>query len=428
MNSTLSSYYTHLYGGYRFDNCSRFYSQSAPPDEIFDDDDQIPTVQEFNAIINDYLNNLSPKKRDKALVDQYRYSQIQQVLRDPRNTAISTAQFRFWVKKMFQLQTGASETVCHDNKPVATKEQIYDILVRAHREAHHGGRDKTSALVRRRYSWIPKELVARFVRHCPFCITRRSSGHSPLTKSSSPPRFARHGYSLDSGMPPICIPSLKEESDLSSGPPSSISGYEPSANYNCVSTNSSPRKPYFNSIYDREEPELLDCSYDATLQSNPFSSTVGEYRNDCQQPPGSIHPLINSSHSHAALFYAQNQASQNGYADYPFYNTGYYPTSLNLSPCHENANSPSSNAAAVAVAAASSTAAAAAAAAAVFMRPSTASPVDLLSHHQDQYNPMSSTPDTATSSLQSPNCSTPPSGQFLSYPSNMPEASFQTDI
>jgi len=70
---------------------------------------------------------------------------ILQVLKDPRNTAVSTAQFRFWVKKMFQLPS--RQIVCHDGKPVAMREQIYGILVRAHREAHHGGRDKTSALV-----------------------------------------------------------------------------------------------------------------------------------------------------------------------------------------------------------------------------------------------------------------------------------------
>ncbi|KAI8971972.1 hypothetical protein BDF20DRAFT_797071, partial [Mycotypha africana] len=139
---------------------------------------QLPTVEEFDAIVNNYLENLSTKKRDKALVDKYRYSLILQVLKDPRNTAISTAQFRFWVKKMFRLSKKTSSiaeyTVCHDNKPVATREEIYDILVHAHKEAHHGGRDKTSALVRKRYSWIPKELIARFVRHCPFCISRRN--------------------------------------------------------------------------------------------------------------------------------------------------------------------------------------------------------------------------------------------------------------
>jgi hypothetical protein len=121
---------------------------SAAAAAMFNDNDQYPTYEDFQCIVQEYLDNLSPKKRDKALVDQHRYTLILQVLKDPRNTAISTAQFRFWVKKMFQLApTDTLDIVCHDNKPVAMREQIYEILVRAHREAHHGGRDKTSALV-----------------------------------------------------------------------------------------------------------------------------------------------------------------------------------------------------------------------------------------------------------------------------------------
>ena len=112
------------------------------------DKDQFPPVVEFENIVQDYLQNLSTKKRDKALVDRQRYQLILQVLKDPRNTAISTAQFRFWVKKMFQLQrSNTKDIVCHDDKPVAMREHIYSILVQAHRDAHHGGRDKTSALV-----------------------------------------------------------------------------------------------------------------------------------------------------------------------------------------------------------------------------------------------------------------------------------------
>ncbi|KAI8340862.1 hypothetical protein BC941DRAFT_347507 [Chlamydoabsidia padenii] len=151
------------------------------------DQDQYPSPQTFGTIVQDYLQNLSSKKRDKALVDQNRYGLILQVLKDPRNTAISTAQFRFWVKKMFQLNepttSGSSWAVYHDNKPVAMQEQIYPILIQAHREAQHGGRDKTSALVRKRYSWIPKELIARFVRRCPFCISRRNGHISRPTRS-----------------------------------------------------------------------------------------------------------------------------------------------------------------------------------------------------------------------------------------------------
>lgn len=153
MNSTLPFLHHFPYSSsYRLENYPRFKSHSSTAEDVFDDEDQIPTVEDFRAIVDDYLNNLSPKKRDKALVDQHRYCLIQQVLRDPRNTAISTAQFRFWVKKMFQIQPGTVDVVCHDNKPVAMKEQIYEILVKAHREAHHGGRDKTSALVNFIYS------------------------------------------------------------------------------------------------------------------------------------------------------------------------------------------------------------------------------------------------------------------------------------
>ncbi|KAI8976464.1 hypothetical protein BDB01DRAFT_853106 [Pilobolus umbonatus] len=169
------------------------FTPSRHPTHHYNDQDQYPSYEEFDAIIQDYLQNLSSKKRDKALIDHARYTMILQVLKDPRNTAVSTAQFRFWVKKMFQLTT--RQQVCHDGKPVAMREQIYGILVRAHREAHHGGRDKTSALVRRRFSWIPKELIARFVRHCPFCISRRNGNQqSPLSLGiflpATPPTYS----------------------------------------------------------------------------------------------------------------------------------------------------------------------------------------------------------------------------------------------
>lgn len=158
MNSPLQQFSTH---GYNVFEHGRYFPTTLPQqqqqlmtttttttsEDIFDDENQVPTPIQFDDIVKDYLNNLSPKKRDKALVDQERYQMIQQVLKDPRNTAISTAQFRFWVKKMFQLQPGTVDLVCHDSKPVAMREQIYSILVKAHREAHHGGRDKTSALV-----------------------------------------------------------------------------------------------------------------------------------------------------------------------------------------------------------------------------------------------------------------------------------------
>ncbi|KAI7858434.1 hypothetical protein BDC45DRAFT_498344 [Circinella umbellata] len=286
MNSPLHPSAQPPFTGYGFESGRFFPQQSTPPDEPFDDENQLPTPGQFDAIVDDYLNNLSPKKRDKALVDQERYQLIQQVLKDPRNTAISTAQFRFWVKKMFQLQPGTIDLVCHDRKPVAMKEQIYSILVRAHRDAQHGGRDKTSALVRRTFSWIPKELVARFVRHCPYCITRRNGGQSPgvfAHKSASRLRYTgRHSFggfdantaavaaaaaAAAATAPPIlCTPSMQEDSDISSsGPPSTENGYDASPQY--VSSTSSPPRRGF--LYDRDEEELLR-SYQYGSSSSPL--------------------------------------------------------------------------------------------------------------------------------------------------------------
>jgi hypothetical protein len=127
---------------------------------------------------------------------------IYKVLSDPQDTSLQTAQFRFWTKRMFSIsETGL---VCHEKRPVAPKEQIYGILVmvstgpakrlcceadylvsaQSHGASAHGGRDKTSLHVRRSYSWVPKELIARFVKCCPLCNARRSSNRSYFTNDN----------------------------------------------------------------------------------------------------------------------------------------------------------------------------------------------------------------------------------------------------
>lgn len=114
----------------------------------------IPTSEEFDIVVQQYLNRLSLKKRDKALIDEERYKMIREVLINPKDTSVSTAQFRFWVKKMFNFNGRCHQVIYHDEKPVATKEDIYGILVDAHREANHGGRDKTSAIVTNTISYL----------------------------------------------------------------------------------------------------------------------------------------------------------------------------------------------------------------------------------------------------------------------------------
>jgi hypothetical protein len=111
-------------------------------------DPMFPSPHRFNVMVGDYLSNLSPKKREKALLTQKMYDAVLCVLQDPKDTSTKTAQFRFWAKKMFQLTTfGGEHVICHDHKPVAVKEQIYEVLCHCHGQAGHGGRDKTSTQV-----------------------------------------------------------------------------------------------------------------------------------------------------------------------------------------------------------------------------------------------------------------------------------------
>jgi hypothetical protein len=116
------------------------HGQSQPPTYT-----GFPTQEQFDGMVDEYLGSLSPKKRAKALLTQQMYDDILQVLLNPTDTKTGSAQFRFWAKKMFKLvSTQVAHIVIHENKPVAVKEQLYDVLVQCHGQANHGGRDKTA--------------------------------------------------------------------------------------------------------------------------------------------------------------------------------------------------------------------------------------------------------------------------------------------
>jgi len=72
--------------------------------------------------------------------------------------------------------------VLHDKRPVAIKEQLYEVLCYCHAVARHGGRDKTCATLRLNYSWVPKELTAKFVKTCPTCTLKRSGNPDLLSQ------------------------------------------------------------------------------------------------------------------------------------------------------------------------------------------------------------------------------------------------------
>jgi hypothetical protein len=155
-----------------------------PPSPILDMVDKLgfPTYAQYKRIEMAYLQSLSPRKRDKALISQCMFDKIWDVLHQPDACAVGTPQFRFWVRKMFTLSAPDTEVddseapvvILHENRPVAVREQLYELFCYCHEESNHGGRDKTCAIIRQHYSWVPKELTAQFVKACPTCTFKRS--------------------------------------------------------------------------------------------------------------------------------------------------------------------------------------------------------------------------------------------------------------
>ncbi|KAJ9385511.1 hypothetical protein DTO063F5_4104 [Paecilomyces variotii] len=186
-----------------FDESTMLSEPVIPPLQGF------PDVREFDRLMASYVDDLSVKKQDKALIHAARARNIRSVLMDPKDTAVESAQFRFWVKKMFKLQAIDGQNpecrmICHEGKPVAIREKLFKILTKAHQECQHGGRDKTSAQVRRVYSWIPKELISRFVKICPTCqVRRRGSRLTPPSSRRESPQLEPASRSPTDISPPV---------------------------------------------------------------------------------------------------------------------------------------------------------------------------------------------------------------------------------
>ncbi len=110
-----------------------------------------PSRAVFENILYTYQSNLSDRKRNKALISRAAYAEIQATLVEIKESRCrrGTAQFRFWVKKMFGLiEFYGNDVVGHQGKPVAIREDIYDILVHCHDQCDHGGRDRTVEVVK----------------------------------------------------------------------------------------------------------------------------------------------------------------------------------------------------------------------------------------------------------------------------------------
>ncbi|TFK47143.1 hypothetical protein OE88DRAFT_1636967, partial [Heliocybe sulcata] len=137
-----------------------------------DDRPGFPTRAQFRQIISEYFQSLTRRKQPKALISRDLYKTIVYTLRHPDDHTIKDPQFRFWARRMFALDI-EGRVLMHSQRPVAIKEELYDILVQCHDLCRHGGRDRTCREVRQRYSYVPRQIIAAFVRQCSTCAGKR---------------------------------------------------------------------------------------------------------------------------------------------------------------------------------------------------------------------------------------------------------------
>ncbi|PPQ95912.1 hypothetical protein CVT26_016136 [Gymnopilus dilepis] len=193
-----------------------------------------PTYDQYKQVELSYLQSLTPRRQGKALISQAMFDRIWDVLHEPE-TPGETAQFRFWARKMFTVSKNhrvtigpraheddsPQEVLLHDGLLVAIQEQLYDLLCYCHGSTGHGGRDKTCALIRKHYTWVPKDLVSSFIKACPTCIMKKcgnvdsaaalriaqaTASAKPIRKSVSAP--AHDGMPVLPAIPDIFQPSV----------------------------------------------------------------------------------------------------------------------------------------------------------------------------------------------------------------------------
>jgi hypothetical protein len=160
-----------------------------------------PTRAQYKHIETVYLNSLSSRRKEKALISQSTFDRIWGVLQNG-DASQEDGQFKFWVRRNFTLGTldqdsplgprtlsahmipGTQTVLLHEGSLVALQEQLYDLLCFAHGIVNHGGRDRTLAALRKYYTWVPKEIVAQFTISCPTCMLRKAglSKRRPTTK------------------------------------------------------------------------------------------------------------------------------------------------------------------------------------------------------------------------------------------------------
>ena len=102
------------------------------------------SVEKFNTLVEEYLNNLETKFREKALISQELANAAMDVL--VADNLQHPANLRSWAMKHFAItRIGESNHLIEkkSEKLVCVKERLYGVIAGLHEELQHAGYRKT---------------------------------------------------------------------------------------------------------------------------------------------------------------------------------------------------------------------------------------------------------------------------------------------
>ena len=102
------------------------------------------SIEKFNNLVEEYLNNLDPKFQEKSLISQELADVVKEVLGETDSQ--HPAKLKKWAKKHFAtMEIGESVYLVEkkSEKLVCIKERLYDVIGELHEELQHAGYRKT---------------------------------------------------------------------------------------------------------------------------------------------------------------------------------------------------------------------------------------------------------------------------------------------
>ena len=167
------------------------------------------THEDFDNALKGYLSNLNESKRIRSIItlDLYNYilrflfnnvdvtvkvkdidnsndgnvkTYIYEGYKYTQSTALipskNYSELDIWIKCNFSLMFDnitQKHLVCYEGLPIVPLEYIFNVMVKTHIENDHCGRDKLTNLIRSKWRFIPKDLIARFIKCCNECNESR---------------------------------------------------------------------------------------------------------------------------------------------------------------------------------------------------------------------------------------------------------------